>query len=362
MRWCPKCKCEYRDDIDVCSDCGTALVDSLSEAHEYEEFIRITKDKAAAEKLLNYLKYSKIDCTLDQDDESYVILVNPKDLKMAKKYFKAFYEVEFIESSSSPKDHDANDELSDDNTNDFERKYQDETDKYDWSVETDSSDADEFDKDEFDTDSISDSDDQREDSPSEENDVHYSAENNENDDFSAPPYVKKEDQAKDLRTTAFTFLAFGILGILVVLLNIFGAFSFLNGIVAYIVLTIVFIGCIIISIQSFMSSKKADSEAVQENELTMQLNNWLTDNITLSYMNGLTDKIKESADTNLLTAPEVYLYLTNSIKKYINDTFGEIDNSYVESLIEEYYSNNFNGFEENFVTEISSNASNQDIE
>jgi hypothetical protein len=28
-RWCPKCRCEYREGFVVCGDCGVALVDSL---------------------------------------------------------------------------------------------------------------------------------------------------------------------------------------------------------------------------------------------------------------------------------------------------------------------------------------------
>ncbi|WP_027340376.1 putative signal transducing protein [Halonatronum saccharophilum] len=29
MPWCPKCKLEYRDGYDQCSDCGESLVDSI---------------------------------------------------------------------------------------------------------------------------------------------------------------------------------------------------------------------------------------------------------------------------------------------------------------------------------------------
>ena len=30
MAWCPKCETEYRDGIEVCADCGTALVSEIS--------------------------------------------------------------------------------------------------------------------------------------------------------------------------------------------------------------------------------------------------------------------------------------------------------------------------------------------
>lgn len=40
--FCPKCKCEYRDGFDFCSDCRTKLVKKLpSEEFEYIELITI---------------------------------------------------------------------------------------------------------------------------------------------------------------------------------------------------------------------------------------------------------------------------------------------------------------------------------
>ena len=47
MAWCPKCKCEYVEGIEVCSDCGCSLVNDLEEA-EREGQVEITPEMAMA--------------------------------------------------------------------------------------------------------------------------------------------------------------------------------------------------------------------------------------------------------------------------------------------------------------------------
>ena len=45
MPWCPKCETEYRDGITVCADCGSALVDDLSDIESVTEIIPETMEE-----------------------------------------------------------------------------------------------------------------------------------------------------------------------------------------------------------------------------------------------------------------------------------------------------------------------------
>lgn len=45
MPWCPKCETEYREGITVCADCGSALVENLSDVTEVSDVSEISESQ-----------------------------------------------------------------------------------------------------------------------------------------------------------------------------------------------------------------------------------------------------------------------------------------------------------------------------
>lgn len=89
MAWCPNCKTEYREGVTVCSDCGTALVESLEKAaaldstqmtrilHGGEEHIEAISKYLKAQRFYNYTILK------DDDSDEYSIYVPTEDREQA---------------------------------------------------------------------------------------------------------------------------------------------------------------------------------------------------------------------------------------------------------------------------------------
>jgi uncharacterized membrane protein YkvA (DUF1232 family) len=104
MPWCPKCKAEFVDGITECSDCKVPLVDELPEEEELFALYQ-TKKESIAKKLVKYLEYSGVDVTSEfsEEDSQYHILVSKEQVKKAKKYFDAFFAVEYTKAEKKKK-------------------------------------------------------------------------------------------------------------------------------------------------------------------------------------------------------------------------------------------------------------------
>lgn len=323
MPWCPKCKMEYQEGVAACPDCKIDLVESLEEAVILIPIVQ-TEDKKIADKFSRYLEYSnlKSEVSFNEENEIYVVSVDRKMEKQAKKLYKAFYYVESDnqiqavmeelnkkktevsvdeEGQSSPeKDPDESGETMDDDTI-YEQADTESKEEF----------TPEITDEEF-TDTI--------------------------DEDHSRAYVMKADQYKDLAGTVGIFLFFGVVGLAVVLLNVVGILTFLNGWLPNTVMGALFIFFIYVALSTNQKAKKIQSEIDAENKLTEEINQWLEANITKSYLSSIyNDAVSEELN---------YIKATDKIKELLIKKFGNQNLAYLDRLIEEHYSNSIDNAEE----------------
>jgi hypothetical protein len=313
MPWCPNCKAEYQNGFTVCSDCKVDLVESLEVVVNYVPFFQAV-DKKVAEKLVRYFQYSDLKSKVDFDEENevYVVSIPPKQEKQAKKLYQAFY---FVERDNLSKD-----ELEKNSSN--SDLLEQASDQSEHSMDDASYEGNE--------DNLL----PEEDYEAEIPDVEFSGIQAEED---TSIYVMKADQYKDLTGTVWIFLLFGIAGLIFVVLNIAGVFTFLNGFIPNAVMGALFLLFIYIAISTNQKAKKVQAEIDTENKLTEKINQWLKSNITESFLSSIhNDTISEELN---------YLKIVDTIKELLLKEFGTQNLSYLDRLIEEYYSNTIDKFE-----------------
>lgn len=132
-------------------------------------------------------------------------------------------------------------------------------------------------------------------------------------------YITKEEHYKNLKSTAYSFIA-GAFASLFILKR-------LSTTISAVFIFTVFMG---IAIHSYLKAKKIYKEIDVEKSLTKDINNLLENIFTKSF-------VKEHYNKNS-SEEENYLHLINIIKKEIIITFGEQNPSYIEHIIEDFYS------------------------
>lgn len=294
MPWCPKCKNEYRNGITVCADCKEALVENLSKDSDLVNVAGL-ESKELADRLVKYYHSQNIESILNysEEDNGYVISVHENERKKALKLFQAFYEVEAENKANEESDMSETELFTDEEDFDFEESIDD----------------------------------------TEQEKIILNRKTAGITSAAAISYVKKADKSKDLQSTAVTFLFFGVAGIIFLVLNIFGVITLIDNLLSFFVMGIMFIGCLFISYTSNRDAKKAKQEAVLEEELTKKLNVWLSANITESVLASF-EEDGSSEEINFMSKIE-------GMKDMITKEIGELDDAYLDSIVEEFYNSKF---------------------
>ena len=153
---------------------------------------------------------------------------------------------------------------------------------------------------------------------------------------SAGVYQDKKAKAEDFKSSAYTLLIVGILGIAALVLIEIGVLPIHlaapGKYITYGVMGGLFLIFIIMGISSFRSSRKYAGEAEAEDELTQSIKDWALQNLTKEYIIGQANKSTEEL-------PQEMQYFNNYavIKDGITAQFGELDAVYLDALCEEIY-------------------------
>lgn len=320
MPWCPKCKNEYREGVKVCSDCGTELVDELKENDM--KLVAIVDTEEYAKKYTDYLSYSKIESSveLNEEDGFYHISVHKKDWKQARSEFDGFHMVETDRANAE-----------------YAKKLTEIKKWVDDLGSPEAGDAEAGD-DAGAKDTAADKD-----ADLEERELTL-AEMAEASHRPAGTYTRKADAAKELSSTAVTFLGFAVLLLAFAVLNILDVIHIFHNnylsIGVFLVLALVF--CFI-GLGSLKRSKAAASQVDAEEEFIKTLNDWMKENIhIMTDLDVATDEngdgvIDDEEQDNVPRMELRYLHRTAAMRKAIIEQFGELDEDFLDSILDEFY-------------------------
>lgn len=277
MSWCPNCKTEYKEGITVCSDCDAELVESL----ETEERCSILfGEENQIELLKKFLEYNDImSCVISQipegDAYTYELSVSKEDEELSKRATVVF--LREIESAENTDDADS----SIDSQNEESAMPADKA------------------------------------SPKR-----------------AKSFVKAEEKANNFKSSAYALTIVGAVGLIAMILIMVGIiplhFAANVKIIAYIVLNLMFMVFIIMGIHSMMTAKKYDGEANMENSKTAEILEWFAATYKADAIDQLTEGMEGEEELNYFKRTEVMKHLM--LKQY-----PELEDAYLEHLIDELY-------------------------
>ncbi len=153
-----------------------------------------------------------------------------------------------------------------------------------------------------------------------------------------PVYVNNEEKAEDNRTSGYTLLTVGGIGFIAVVLIFFDVINvaalqsnkyMITGVMGVLFLLFIIMGAI-----SMRNSKIFKKKAGKENNLTIEIKKWCTSNLKEEEIDSLLDLSGEQEELK-------YFQRFDYVKKAIQKQFVNLDEAYLDRLVEEVYTEIF---------------------
>ncbi len=284
MPWCPNCKTEYREGIEKCADCGSTLVKSLNEEDRVEE-----------------------SCSLLFGDKKHVQMI--EEHLLAEGFTSAF----------SVKTDRKRGEGNDDGSEKFELFVS--AAEREGAVKC----AAEF---------------MRNTNPQ----AMEAAKNPESPRVMtrksepAKEFKTAQEKKSELKASGIMLLAFGIAGIVFMVLVILGVvpirFSGFNAVIAYTVMGLFFGALFVSGIMSFVSLKKMGNADDEESKKLKEIDEWCALNLTKEI-------IEQTIPGDVSVDEQLYFERFDFMKATIAKAFPEMGDDYAEYITEKKYSEYF---------------------
>ncbi|MBD5508728.1 MAG: hypothetical protein HDR05_11980 [Lachnospiraceae bacterium] len=155
-----------------------------------------------------------------------------------------------------------------------------------------------------------------------------------------PRYQSSAAKAADNRSSAYTLLAVGGIGFVVVVLIFLNVIPLYQnaGISRYLVCGVMgamFILFIVFGFVSMRDSRLLSVKAKSENSLLSEITRWCEENLDSSAIDAMILDAEESMEE--LTDEEKYYRRTERMRAMIDDKFMNLDEAFVDDFVDGYY-------------------------
>ena len=148
------------------------------------------------------------------------------------------------------------------------------------------------------------------------------------------PYMNTEERAEENSTAAYTLLLVGGVGLVLIVLFFFDVINLHMALTSKYMITGVmgalFVLFIIMGIVSMKNSRILIQKASKENNLTMEIRKWYKENLKKEQVDALLELGEQPEELK-------YFQRFDYMKKAIQNQFMNLDEAYLDRLIEEAY-------------------------